>query len=791
MQTALIEELPGFDLLEIRVKDFLSYGSLEIKIPFTKKLIAITGVTGSGKTSILDALTFALYRRSSRLDISGINIDTIIKLGGYTYVKFRITKDKIIEVKRGLRKDKTSYVEIKINGIREHGTIPQLNNKIEALIGLDYNSFCSSSIIRQDEMKVIGNKSSADRLRVLQGLFQLNFFDKARDLVSEKLKSEVQKRERIAGVIETKQKNIEKIPEILEGKEGIIKQLNKLKTKILKVKKDLTEKKAKILELEVYNEKYNNLNAQLETLKDNKKKNELKLKESENNQKQIEILKKKLDKLKKETEDLEMLRKQEIELEKNESKVSELLTQQRFFEKELKKNQDIKKKSIQEIGLKLKELEERKANIQTDIEVERAFQLLRSEGRLIERKARIPREIEWLQGLADINLINELKNELQDAEKKHKELSSIIQRVNQDSFIFSEIQKQIGEIKKRGEKENLKYVKNIEEYGKKLMEVKKRVSAIFSEEDMQRLNKIRVIISEKQRKITEIDQARAEIEKEGDYSKLIKSLSTDIKNLTERISKIQNEKNKLISIIEEYNLIKNQIEELNETLNNLNIENVKFEKDLQHYNEEIENIEKLKTELKDDLKERNKIIEEIEILTQLREKVFHIKGATLFAVKKLLPRISKRASLILSKLTDKRYTNVILEEKQVKEGMKRASYGFDILVGTPIGYRDISTFSGGEKTQINAAIRLAVSEELAIIPRPTMTKMKTLFIDEGDIGQLDTWKSRDDFITNLFGLTEIFNKIIFITHIEEIARQFPGRIEVKINTQGQSSILVH
>ena len=40
-----------------------------------------------------------------------------------------------------------------------------------------------------------------------------------------------------------------------------------------------------------------------------------------------------------------------------------------------------------------------------------------------------------------------------------------------------------------------------------------------------------------------------------------------------------------------------------------------------------------------------------------------------------------------------------------------------------------------------------------------MTKMKTLFIDEGDIGQLDTWKSRDDFVQNLFGLIKIFNKI--------------------------------
>ena len=173
MQATVSEDIPGFDLLEIRIKDFLSYGSTETLIPFDKQLIAITGVTGSGKTSILDALTFALYRRSSRLDTSGINLDTIMKPGGYTYVKFKITKDKVVEIKRGLRSDKSSFIELKINGKREQGTIPELNDKITSILGLNYVSFCSSSIIRQDEMKTIGNSSNTNRLKIL--LFQVAF----------------------------------------------------------------------------------------------------------------------------------------------------------------------------------------------------------------------------------------------------------------------------------------------------------------------------------------------------------------------------------------------------------------------------------------------------------------------------------------------------------------------------------------------------------------------------------------------------------------------------------------
>ena len=102
--------------------------------------------------------------------------------------------------------------------------------------------------------------------------------------------------------------------------------------------------------------------------------------------------------------------------------------------------------------------------------------------------------------------------------------------------------------------------------------------------------------------------------------------------------------------------------------------------------------------------------------------------------------------------------------------------------------RDIATFSGGERTQINAALRLAISEELSSLGSSDATSSegkKTLFIDEGDLGSLDTLEAQQAFVEELFKLSSRF-KIILITHITEIAEQFPNSIQITRDARGRS-----
>ncbi len=188
------------------------------------------------------------------------------------------------------------------------------------------------------------------------------------------------------------------------------------------------------------------------------------------------------------------------------------------------------------------------------------------------------------------------------------------------------------------------------------------------------------------------------------------------------------------------------------------------------------------------IKEQITLKKELDTFNLLRSRVFHPKGIPLYALNKILPKISQTASEILTDLTDKRYTAVIMEPS--REG---AYEGFSIQINTPDGLRDITSLSGGERTQVNAAIRLAISQELANIgqAQKSLSRIRTLFIDEGDLGSLDTRHSQQAFVSKLLRLKEKFHKVILITHMNEIAEQFPNRIYIGLDSEGYSTVITN
>ncbi|RLG56014.1 MAG: hypothetical protein DRN88_04950, partial [Candidatus Hydrothermarchaeota archaeon] len=70
----------GFIIEELELCKFMRYLD-KTRIKFDRKFMVIVGKTGAGKTSILDAITFALYKRTSRTDLSGVKIEDVCKPG--------------------------------------------------------------------------------------------------------------------------------------------------------------------------------------------------------------------------------------------------------------------------------------------------------------------------------------------------------------------------------------------------------------------------------------------------------------------------------------------------------------------------------------------------------------------------------------------------------------------------------------------------------------------------------------------------------------------------------------
>jgi len=87
--------------------------------------------------------------------------------------------------------------------------------------------------------------------------------------------------------------------------------------------------------------------------------------------------------------------------------------------------------------------------------------------------------------------------------------------------------------------------------------------------------------------------------------------------------------------------------------------------------------------------------------------------------------------------------------------------------------------SGGETFRVNFAVRLALSEVLA---QRSGARLQTLVIDEG-FGSQDTL-GRQRLIEAINMVSQDFEKILVITHIDELKDAFPSRIEVEKTDRG-------
>ncbi|MGQ0798199.1 MAG: AAA family ATPase, partial [Methanobacteriota archaeon] len=175
----------GFVLEEIEMRGFMRYVErTDPPMRFPEKFTVITGRTGSGKSSILDAVTFALYGATTRTDIQSVKISDVCRPGGYVRVAFRQGEGRW-EVKRGFSTKKESYVEVSRDGEPVQGTIHDKELTIRDVVGLDYVGFRNSTFVRQEEMKELGSARGADRLGVFQKLFRLEVFERALDRAKE------------------------------------------------------------------------------------------------------------------------------------------------------------------------------------------------------------------------------------------------------------------------------------------------------------------------------------------------------------------------------------------------------------------------------------------------------------------------------------------------------------------------------------------------------------------------------------------------------------------------------
>ena len=162
---------------------------------------------------------------------------------------------------------------------------------------------------------------------------------------------------------------------------------------------------------------------------------------------------------------------------------------------------------------------------------------------------------------------------------------------------------------------------------------------------------------------------------------------------------------------------------------------------------------------------------------------FGRRGVQAMLIETVLPRIEQEANSLLGRMTDDRMY-VKLETQRERRGKKTEPIEtLEIKISDELGPRSYELFSGGEAFRINLALRIALSKVLA---HRRGAPLPTLFVDEG-FGTQDA-AGRERILDVIRAIEGDFERIIVITHMDEMKDAFPTRIEVQ--KEGNSSSFV-
>jgi len=191
-----------------------------------------------------------------------------------------------------------------------------------------------------------------------------------------------------------------------------------------------------------------------------------------------------------------------------------------------------------------------------------------------------------------------------------------------------------------------------------------------------------------------------------------------------------------------------------------------------HRQEELEN-------------KRQEISQRVKQYLQL-EAAFGKDGVPALLIEQALPNIETKANQILDKLSNGGMSIQFLTLREYKDTKREdLRETLEIQIRDQSGFRDYELYSGGESFRINFAIRLALSHVLA---QRAGARLQTLVVDEG-FGSQDSI-GRQRLIEAINMVQDDFEKILVITHVEQIKEAFATQLLVEKTPSGSMVTLV-
>ncbi|MFH1939311.1 MAG: SMC family ATPase, partial [bacterium] len=274
------------------------------------------------------------------------------------------------------------------------------------------------------------------------------------------------------------------------------------------------------------------------------------------------------------------------------------------------------------------------------------------------------------------------------------------------------------------------------------------------------------------RKIEELSDAPLEKAKLEEAEKKIDFLRDGLSELQENyqqkeldLKDLEKKKEKIRIELKELPFLKEKLVQGEQVLNSDQTLKDKILEERGGYQSKFDQCLKLGKEKKEISKELEKSTKEQNIYEKLII-AFGKNGIQALIIENALPEIEEEANYLLAKLTNNGTQISIESLRDLKSGGIKET--LDIKISDELGLRDYELYSGGEAFRIDFSLRIALSK---LLTRRAGTKLRTLVMDEG-FGTQDE-EGLDNIVQAIQSISDDFDKILVITHLESLKDAFP------------------
>jgi exonuclease SbcC len=168
---------------KLTIQGFLSYQEPATLDFESFDLACISGINGAGKSSLLDAMTWALFGQARRRDDALINAHA--KAAEVTF-DFHY-EDELYRVQRSKTKDKSTFLDFFIQDkeskwkVLTEKSVRETEARLQQTLHMDYETFTNASFFLQGKADQFATQKPGDRKRILSSILGLEVWETYRE----------------------------------------------------------------------------------------------------------------------------------------------------------------------------------------------------------------------------------------------------------------------------------------------------------------------------------------------------------------------------------------------------------------------------------------------------------------------------------------------------------------------------------------------------------------------------------------------------------------------------------